>query len=351
MPTRLARLSLVILCIAGLLATTTGTASASSELDLLEEVGSAFDGMGTTATEFSGATYNGDRHTLFTIDDEVNAYEFALDANGEIDDSVEPRTLFLSLGADDYEGVAWIDGDTYAFLSEGTGEVIIADVPAPDSGQIVVTTAAIERRFPVITGTWGNLGPEGLATDGSSFYVTREKPSTLSKFDWDGNLVSSVSLPELLDATGVAALVDGTFLVVSHESKVLAHYDVDWENDTATQIGSRSVNPFVQLEGVAVMGNTDTHLFGEMKQGGKTYSHLNGEIVFAEYSVSDVNCSGDLTVIDAVIVTRIETGLMEPIPGCGSGDHNGDGRVSIIDAVMIAQCQVGIPNVGCPIVA
>lgn len=348
MATRIARLSLIFICVAALLATTAGTAAATSELDFLVELDSANDGMNTSATEWSGATYNRDNHVLLTLDDEHNAYEFVLDADGIIDESVTPRVFDLALGTDDFEGIAWIQGDTYAFLSEGSGEVIIAEVPVAGSGQTTIDTSAIERSFPVISGNWGNLGPEGLATDGTNFYVVREMPATLTKFDWNGNFVGSVSLTELADASGVAALVDGTFLVVSHESRVLAHYDVDWTTETVVQVSSRDAGSFAQLEGVAVIGNTDVHLFGEMKNGGHTYSHLNGQIVISEYGVSDMNCSGTLTLIDAIIVTQIETGIATATPGCGSGDHNGDGKVSIADAVGIAQCQVGLPNAGCP---
>lgn len=346
MATRIARISLIFICVAALLATTAGTASAASELDFLTEVETSTGSMNSGALEWSGATYNAQHNLLMTVDDEQNAYEFTLDADGNIDHSINPRVLDLALGTDDFEGVAWISGHTYAFLSEGSGEVIIADVPAPGNNSTVISN--IDRSFPVISGNWGNLGPEGLATDGSNFYVVREMPATLSKFDWNGNFVGSVSLTELADASGVAVAVDGTFLVVSHESRVLAHYDVDWTNETVVQVGSRDADSFTQLEGVAIMGNTDVHMFGERKNGGQTYSHLNGEVILTEYSASDVNCSGTLTVADAIIVTKIETGLMTPIPGCGSGDHNGDGQVSILDAVMIAQCQVGLANVGCP---
>ena len=49
-----------------------------------------------------------------------------------------------------------------------------------------------------------------------------------------------------------------------------------------------------------------------------------------------------------MIVARIQVGIAQPLPGCGSGDHNGDGVVDLGDALMIAQCSVGIPNSGCP---
>ena len=117
-------------------------------------------------------------------------------------------------------------------------------------------------------------------------------------------------------------------------------------------LASRDADLFTQLEGIAVMGETDVYLFGEDNtrkgQAGQTFSQLSGTLIPPAYSISDVDCSGSLDIGDAVIVARIEVGVMQATPGCGSGDHNNDGVVDIVDAIMIAQCQVGIPNVGCP---
>ena len=344
------RLAVVIITTLGLLAAGSGLSNAttSSPLPTLTEVNEASDGMGSPAVETSAATYNADRNVLFTLDDEHNAYEFQLTADGFIDNSSIPRVIELELGTDDFEGVAWISGETYAFLSEGSGEVIIATVPASDT----ITTQNIERSFPVISGTWGNLGPEGLATDGDAFYVVREKPATLSKFNFDGSFVGAVSLTNIDDASGVAVLADGTYLVTSHESRLVAHYVVDWDAESVTLLDERAADDFTQLEGIAVVGNTDVHLVGEdnTRKGypGQTYSHLNGLLTQPAFAISDVDCSGSIDLGDALLVAKLDVGALAPIDGCGSGDHDGDGFVNLGDAVLIAQCSVGVPNAGCP---
>lgn len=355
MALRITRIMLIVSTLATVLALTAGIATASgSQILSLSEIHSANDGMGSDAVEWSGATYNGSSHVLLTLDDEHNAYEFQLNDDGSIDQDAEVRVIELDLGTYDFEGVAWISGEKYGFLSEGSGQVIIATMPAPSgNGTTTIDTGDIERSFPVISGIWGNLGPEGLATDGSAFYVTREMPATLSKFSFAGDFIASVDLSlDLADASGVAVLADGTFLVISHESRLVAHYEIDWSTETAIQLGQRSADFFTQLEGIAVMGTADVHLFGEdnTRKGnpGQTYSHLVGELVPPSYSVSDLDCSGTVNVSDALRIAQIRTGLFTPIEGCGSGDHNGDGVVNITDALFIAQCSVGIPNVGCP---
>ena len=347
---RFTRLVVTIIAVATAFALTAGTAAAAGILGGLTEVNSASDDLGSTAVETSGATYNASRNVLLTVDDEHNAYEFALTTDGAIDTSVTPRVLELDLDTDDFEGVAWIEGDTYALLSEGSGEVIIVTITAD---QTRIRTSDVERRFPVISGNWGNLGPEGIATDGDAFYVVREMPATVTKFTFDGDYVASVSLSsELADASGIAVLDDGSFLIASHESRLVAHYAIDWDIEVPTLLDTRSAPAFSQLEGIAVANGTDVHLFGEDNtrkgQPGQTYSQLNGVVGAPIFAISDVDCSGSTSLADALIVAQISSGVVDYTDSCGSGDLNGDGRVSIADAILINRCSVGIPSLGCP---
>ena len=351
---RIARIALVFVTCVTALALTATAARAASSLTELVEVASANDDMGSTAIEWSGATYNPSSNVLLTVDDEENAYEFALTADGSIDDTATPRIIDLALGSNDFEGVAWIEGETYGFLSEGSGEVIVATVPEAINGRTTLGTDTIQWRFDVISGSWGNLGPEGLATDGTSFYVTREMPATISKFTFDGIFEASVDISsELADASGITVLDDGTFLVISHESRMVAHYSIDWASETATQLATRDAGTFSQLEGIASAGADHVHLFGEdnTRKGnpGQTYAHLTGELLPPPFEqVADVNCSGTVTIADAIRIAQIRTGVADPIPGCGSGDVNNDGRVSVLDAILVSECNVGVHNDACP---
>ncbi len=125
-----ARGVILIIAVVTVLALSAGVARAASELESLALADYANDDMNSTAIEWSGATYNAATHSLLTVDDERNAYEFALNADGTIDASATPRVIDLAFGRDDFEGVAWISGQTYGFLSEADGEVVVASVPA-----------------------------------------------------------------------------------------------------------------------------------------------------------------------------------------------------------------------------
>lgn len=330
---------------------TTAAAQTSSGLTDMTQVDSAYDGLGSSVTEWSGATYNADRNVILTVDDEFHAYEIQLGSDGGVDSNPSIREIIIDIGASDYEGIAWISGDRYAILSEGTGTAYIVDVPP--EGRFIRPSDLVWS-FEA-GGPDGNTGSEGIATDGDAFYVADEMPSSLSKYTADGDFVAKVSLPELGDATGVVVVQDGTYLVLSDESAKLSHYDIDWDARTADEIAEYSLSGFPQVEGIALIGNTDLHIFGELKSG-QTYSHLVGEIVPPpppppRFSRSDVDCSGESDVIDAVMIMQssVQTRVLDQ--ACGNGDANGDNVLNVIDALIVVQCRVGVQNGFCELAA
>lgn len=324
------------------------TVTAAAAIESLTEVETAYDDLDSGASEFSGATYNADRNVLLVVDDEVNAYEFDLNPDGSIDHSEDVRVLTLSLGGTaDWEGVAWISGERYAFLSEGTGTAYIIDVPTSSN---TINSSDVVQQITV-GGPQGNTGTEGIAvgSDGS-IYVTDEIPASVTKYTANGSFVGQVMLSTLGDASGVVAAEDDSLIVISHESRMALHIDVTWGPSGSTYdiISQINLYMFSQLEGVAIIDNDQLHFFGEQK-GGQTYSRQVGTIVAAPtYELMDVNCSGTADVVDALLITQIEVGTSEPMVGCGSGDSNNDGQTNVIDALLITQCEVGIPNMACP---
>jgi hypothetical protein len=97
-----------------------------------------------------------------------------------------------------------------------------------------------------------------------------------------------------------------------------------------------------------MIGNEQLHFFGELK-GGRTYSHMVGAVVdLPSFDPLDVDCSGAVNVVDALMISKMEVGTAQADPACGPGDANEDGITNVIDALLIAQCEVAIPNVACP---
>jgi len=326
--------------------TVTATAAlADSDVDSLVEIDSSYLDMNSGAIEWSGATYNAERNVLLTVDDENRAYEFDLNNNGTIDHETPVRQITLGISDSDWEGIAWIDDERYAILSEGSGTAYVVDIPlganSIDDNDVVSSVFA--------GGPDGNTGSEGIdVDDNGDFIVTDEMPASISKFSPAGALIGKVMLPQLGDATGVIVAEDDSYVVISHESSQAIHIEVDWNAQTATQIGQVDLNTFSQLEGVALRGNSDVYFFGELK-GGQTYSHQTGAVVtYSPWHFMDVDCSGASDVVDALKISRIELGLESPNPECGSGDSDSDGVLTIVDALLITQCDVGIPNVACP---
>ena len=310
------------------------------------EVTGTWGDLNSGATEWSGATYNAHRHVLLTVDDETNAYEFQLNADGSIDQSQSVRVIDLDpLGDSDWEGVAWVDGDQYAFISEATGRADIYDV---SQNRNSVTPGDHVWSFNA-GGPQGNTGTEGITvgSDGS-FYVTDEWPSAVSRFDSSGSFEGTILIDSLVnDATGVVAASDDTLVVVSHESRIAVQLEVDWYNASYTVLGTIDLPYFEQLEGVALIGDDILHFFGEDK-GGQTYSQYSAEVVIAPaFPSSDVDCSGISDIADAFLITRSSVGLELLDPTCGTGDFNNDGTTDIGDALLIMQCSVGRENGFC----
>lgn len=77
--------------------------------------------------------------------------------------------------------------------------------------------------------------------------------------------------------------------------------------------------------------------------------------VVAATRLGDVNCSGELNIVDALVVAQYDAGIRTDVQRCplndpvteivaANGDLNEDERVDIIDALLIAQCDAGIAN-------
>jgi len=73
--------------------------------------------------------------------------------------------------------------------------------------------------------------------------------------------------------------------------------------------------------------------------------------------VGDVDCSGSVDIVDALLIALYDAGLAEPVDGCPApgtlslnvarGDIDADANTTIIDALLVAQCSVGIDNAYC----
>ncbi len=75
----------------------------------------------------------------------------------------------------------------------------------------------------------------------------------------------------------------------------------------------------------------------------------------------DVNCDGQVNVVDALFILQYEVGLRAANSGCplppsppdtlnvDACDVNGDTLCNVVDALFVLQCEVGIPNTSCPV--
>lgn len=335
--------AVIIAAIVAALLASIGNASAS--LNTLDEIESAFDTLGTTGDEWSGATYNADNHSLFVVDDEGYGFEFQLDDDDNTVIRSTAREVRIDIEAGDLEGVTWIAGDTYGLLSEDSGRIYVVDIASSttyvdeDDALAVVETTINNAN---------NKGAEGLTTDGDYYYVAKEWPPALHRFEPDGTWQGAVSLiSHVADISGVALASDGSFVVLSDQSRTVTTIDIDWDNATTDAASSLDIGTFDKAEGVAVIGNDTLYVFGELSN--QTYGHWEGDIVAddgtggSQFSYGDANCSGTIAIDDAYIISQISVSLAVAQNGC-SADANNDGVVNILDAYDVARCAVNHPD-------
>ena len=55
----------------------------------------------------------------------------------------------------------------------------------------------------------------------------------------------------------------------------------------------------------------------------------------------DVDCSGEVTAVDVVLLLQLHLGLLSSL-ACDGADVNGDGEITAIDAALILQRDAGL---------
>jgi len=334
------RTVLVAISVLATLLATAGIAAAS--VNTLESVETAFDTLGTTGDEWSGATYNAQNHSLFVVDDEGFGFEIPLDADDNTVIRSAAREVRLDIESGDFEGVTWLSGNTYAMVSEDSGRIYVLEIsPSSDYFDQSDAISVIETGIS----DSGNNGAEGLATDGEYYYVAKEFPPTLHKFSPDGTWHGAVSVAgHVADVSGVSVAEDGSFVIVSDQSRTVTTIEIDWDAETALSSSTLGIGTFNKAEGIALIGNHTLYVFGELAN--QTYGHWQGEIVssgVAVYSSGDANCSGTLAIDDAYLISQVSVQMAQVDAGC-SADANNDGVVNILDAYAVAMCAVNHPD-------
>lgn len=246
------------------------------ELSMLDRELLITTDLGSGSREFSGVTVNEDRNRLLIVDDEDLLFEFGLTSDGT---PITPprRTLKISAGAGDIEGIAWMGDTTYVLAHEADGRLTVVTI-GDDTTEI--TDDDVSRT--VDTGVRGDDGKglEGVAyldenaRGGSTleFIVVEERPATLHLIDVDGTVVSAIAL-DLVDASDVWAISPDRVNVVSDEGRVVVDLQIG-HRGAVTVVDQLSLllpnGRFEQPEGIAWARNPDRlYIVGEAPGPGR----------------------------------------------------------------------------------
>ncbi len=189
--------------------------------------------------EISGLAWHARRGTLFAVGDDAGA-AFELTRRG---DGFEAREIALHKGTRyDLEGIAVApDSDTLLVVAEKRRKVLRYDLDG----------ALLESITLPIRGRKANAGPEGLTVDPSSgrvFAVNERKPRRVIELDPALDTLVERPLDAFADLSGVCAH-DGALWIVSDASAAVGRFEASGDG---WQLRERWALPSRGAEGVAI---------------------------------------------------------------------------------------------------
>jgi uncharacterized protein YjiK len=218
---------------------------------------------GLTATQISGVAYHPGSKTLFVVDNGNNMI-YELDTAGKA-----LRSITTS-GFNDIEGISYQKDRYFYIAEEGTSSVVRISIPATGTGPVVKSTGTAL----IIGSGWGNNGLEGVSycSSNKTVYGVKERlPPQIHRVTLDsaGNPVAEFANDPFNietksgDAADIAALSDGTFLIVDQEENKLVGYSA--QGQVLSELSLQII--MTQPEGVACDESSGTiYLAGEQRQ-------------------------------------------------------------------------------------
>lgn len=224
------------------------------------------DDLGTGSPEFSGVTVNEALNRLLIIEDGGRIFEFALDQAGAVQ-TPPLRSILVSAGGGDTEGIAWIHDEVYAVMGENFGLIFVADLAG---GVTELTPDMVQRSIETGISEDNGKGAEGVSFDRSVlngadpaavpgewvFWAVKEKPATLVRLAADGADTRSGLLPtNITDVSDVFATADGRMFVLSDEKRSVIELDISDDLSSVEVLAQQSMllgdAMFVQAEGLS----------------------------------------------------------------------------------------------------
>jgi len=204
------------------------------------------------------------------VEDGGRIFEFALDDAGVLQ-SPPLRTIALSAGGGDTEGIAWIYDEVYAVMGENFGLIFVFDLAG---GVTEVIPEMVQRTIETGITEDNGKGAEGVSFDRSVlnggdpasspddwvFWAVKEKPATLVRLARGGDDIRSGLLPtNITDVSDVFATRDGRMFVLSDEKRSVIELSINDDLSSIEVLAQQSMllgdAMFVQAEGLSFTGD------------------------------------------------------------------------------------------------
>jgi uncharacterized protein YjiK len=213
---------------------------------------------GVTAKSFSGVALHPVTRSLYVIDND-NAVVYVLDTAGTL------LRAIISAGLADPEGIAYQADDYFLITEEGLANIVRLKLPRTGTNPIAKASGTVLN----IGSNMANSGIEGVAyraADHTAFAVKEIDPPRLYRIRLDSAGVPAAAFPDdpfdiskkSGDAADIAALEDGSFILVNQEQDRLEGYDAQGKALGNLPLG------MAKPEGIAFDAATETiYVVGE----------------------------------------------------------------------------------------
>ncbi len=199
--------------------------------------------------EPSGLVLSYDKKKLWTVSDE-NSTVYLMSLHGKIE-------KYFKVDAEDLEGIAVIDENSIAVVSEQTNEIVIL---SNDGKELTRHKLSLKSKE--------NTGLEGITYDSKAkrFFVVQEKKTKiLVEYNSHFKEIKRKELDFAEDLSGLCYMVETNDLwIISDESKLIAKCTTDgkiksWRNVSINQIEGVAVNP--ETKKIYLVSDKDEKLY------------------------------------------------------------------------------------------
>jgi FtsP/CotA-like multicopper oxidase with cupredoxin domain len=212
---------------------------------------------------------------------------------------------------------------------------------------LIYSEIDVDKHIAIATGTYGTPpGPTSMANYQADYFLVNGEPFEAGQTTASG-VVGQTTLVRFVNAglrTYVPTLINGGYMELVAQDGFAIPFSP--ERNSIKLPAAKTVDALFRPEGIGVFALADRRL--HLSSGGGTTGGMLTLLDVPAVPCGDVNGSGDVGIVDALLVAQYVVGLrtctgLGHIEVCDiSPPGSLDGACNIGDALKMAQCSVGL---------